>query len=113
MHSGRAHLRLTMVTNPVWSPGINTWSWAAGGDAAVTGSGLGGTLQGWEAGGVCGFRLAVSPQCLMSHPGVGGVYAQTFALAPCGLGASLCTGGWAWAVPASCSGGKQVRSCGS
>lgn len=61
MHLGRACLHLTTVTNSVWSPGVNVQSWAAGRDAAVMGSGLGGALQGWEAGGLCGSRLAVSP----------------------------------------------------
>lgn len=104
MHSGRACLILSMVANPVRAPGVTARSWAAGRDAAVMGSGLGSALQHWEAGGPHGSRLAVSPQCPVSCPGVGGVCAQTFALAPRGLGASLSTGGWARAVPAPCSG---------
>lgn len=91
MHLGRAYLHLTMVTNPVQSPGVNAWSWAASRDAAVMGSGLGGALQGWEGAGLRGLRLAVSPQCPMSLPGVGDACVQTFTLAPCSLGALLCT----------------------
>lgn len=91
VHLGRAYLHLTMVTNPVQSPGVNAWSWAASRDAAVMGSGLGGALQGWEGAGLRGLRLAVSPQCPMSLPGVGDACVQTFTLAPRSLGALLCT----------------------
>lgn len=106
-HSGRAYLHLAMVTNPVRSPGVNTQSWAVGRDAAVMGSGLGGALQGWEAGGLHGSWLAVSTQCPVSCPGVGGDCAQTFALVLHDPGASLCIGGWAWVIPAPHSGDEQ------
>lgn len=49
----------------------------------------------------------------MSRCGVGGVCAQTVALAPCSLGVPLCTGGSAWAILAPHLGEEQARSYGS